>query len=362
MKPRQIWMLATAPAGKGGIASVLRQYEQEGMFDNGAVRLLETHHDRNALGRVLPFLKACAVLWWALLLGRVAVIHAHVSHGGSFWRKFLLTAPALAGGVPVLSHLHSGSFEDFHERASPFTQGCIRWMLGRSLRVITLSAARAQWVHRVQPLAQTEVVLNSAAAPATVQPLQDPPTVLFLGRIGPNKGTFDLLQAFATIHRDRPDCRLVVGGDGEAEKLVELVRALGLQDAVHYCGWVDAAQKARLLDAAWVFALPSYHEGLPMAILEAMAHGRAVVSCPIGGIPEAVEADVTGLMVPPGDLARLVDALRRILGDSGYAARLGAAGRASFAARFSNEANLPKLVALYKAAGAATLPRLKAAN
>lgn len=366
MSKQQIWMLSTAPAGKGGIATVIREYQQAGLFDNGAMRLLVSHHDRSKWGRVLPFLRACWILWMALGLGRVSLVHAHTSHGGSFWRKLILIAPAFVLRVPVVVHLHGSDFESFFADGSRWRQSCIRLLLRRSFRVLALSTEWRQWVLRVEPAAQVDVLFNSLSS-ATEQGADAPvlgavPTALFLGRIGDRKGTFDLLQAFERVLERLPEARLVIGGDGEVDKLHAEVARLGVTGAVEFAGWVSAERKEQLFRQAWLFALPSYHEGLPMAILEAMARSRAVVSCPIGGIAEAVQADVTGLLCSPGDVPSLAQALLAILGDRQLAERMGAAGRKAFLAKFSHQANLPKLLALYRQAGVRNLPELGAAS
>ncbi len=361
MVMKRIWMLTTAPGGKGGIATVIRQYQEAGLFANGAVRLLETHHDHGILGLLLPFLSACMALWSALLFGRVSLVHAHASHRGSFWRKFILVWPALVFGVPVLVHLHGSDFQEFYAGGSAWRRLCIRSLFRRAFRVIALSSEWQRWVLQVQPSARTEVLFNSLSGPADgaqCAPLGETPIALFLGRIGDRKGSFDLLRAFALVQRELPQARLIFGGDGEVEKLLAEVKVLGLESAVSYAGWVGAEQKERLFRDAWVFALPSYHEGLPMAILEAMARGRSVVSCPVGGIAEAVEDGKTGGLVAPGDAAALAEALKRVLSDREWATAQGAAGRALFVTKFSNEANLPRLIAIYRQAGVAMEPQL----
>jgi glycosyltransferase involved in cell wall biosynthesis len=362
MTERQIWMVGTAPEGKGGIATVIRQYQTAGLFDNGAVRFLASHHDRSFWGRVLPFFKACGSLWLAMCLQRVSLVHAHTSHSGSFWRKFFLLWPAFLLKVPVVVHLHGSDFEAFYADGGRWRQACIRHLLRHAFRVLALSREWRTWVLKVQPQAKVDIVFNSLSAKENSNwstLLANQPAVLFLGRIGDRKGTFDLLNAFAEVLQRIPDACLLVGGDGEVEKFKAETLRLGLSHAVHYVGWVNAEQKEQLFQRAWVFALPSYHEGLPMAILEAMARTRAVVSCPIGGIAEAVEHGVTGLLVHPGNASELADSLTEILGDRELAHRFGQNARLAFEAKFSNDANLPKLLDIYRQANVRELPVLK---
>ena len=349
-----VWMLATSPKGKGGIATVIKQYFEGGLLDSQAIHFEATHHDRGFAGRIVPFLATARKLWPALFMRRVSLVHAHSSFGGSFWRKLILVLPALSSGVPVVIHLHGSKFMEFFSEGNDWRRHWVRFLFRRSFRVIALSDEWRDWVLRVEPKARVEVVFNSLAAATGLTAdtaLGQCPSVLFLGRIGERKGTFDLLRAFAVARSRIPDARLFVGGDGDVQQLQAEIKSLGLSDSARYVGWVGVEEKTRLLRDAWVFALPSYQEGLPMAILEAMASSRAVLSCPVGGIPQAVAHGETGLLVGAGDLAGLSDGLITLLSDSANTALLGQAGRRAFDLKFSNDANWPKLLAIYQAAG-----------
>jgi glycosyltransferase involved in cell wall biosynthesis len=339
---QQVWMLGTAPTGQGGIASVLREYAAAGWFDGGAVRLLVTHHDRSRWGRVGPALSVLVRLVWALAQGRVL--------------------PAFLLRVPVLAHLHGSDFEPFYAEGGAVRRACLRFMLRRSFRVLALSTQWCEWVRSVEPQARVQLMFNSlqglSAEAAALEPAERP-TALFLGRISERKGTFTLLQAFARVATRLPGARLLVGGDGEVERFKAECQRLGLSECVDVLGWIDGAQKQALLRDAWLLVLPSHREGLPMAILEALAQGRPVISCPVGGIPEAVVAGATGLLVPPGNVLALAEALEQLLSDRPLARQLGAAALAHFQARFSHRANLPQLLALYREAGASRLPPLR---
>jgi glycosyltransferase involved in cell wall biosynthesis len=285
--------------------------------------------------------------------------------GGSFWRKLLLALPALLIRVPVIVHLHAGGFVEFHANGSAWRRACMRLLFRRAFRVVVLSDEWKQWAQCVEPATRVTVVPNSLAISTGAQcgsMSDDHPTILFLGRVGDAKGTFDLLRAFAAVRQQIPLARLVIGGDGDIKRLNTEVAELDLADAVKYVGWVAGAAKSRLLAACWVFALPSYKEGLPVGILEAMAYARAVVASPVGGIPHAVDHGVTGLLVQPGDVKALVSNLLVVLSSRAEAQRLGLAARQAFIRKFSHDANLPKILALYREAGAVQLPVLHIAE
>src|SRR5690606_10983036 len=123
-----------------------------------------------------------------------------------------------------------------------------------------------------------------------------------MGRLGSRKGTWDLLEAFKRLAAEVPNVRLVLGGDGEIDKARRIVARDGLEARVTIAGWLSGAEKLDVFNRTDIYALPSYHEGLPASIVEAMAAGAPIVSTPVGGIPEAVTDAFNGFLVAPGDV------------------------------------------------------------
>jgi glycosyltransferase involved in cell wall biosynthesis len=153
------------------------------------------------------------------------------------------------------------------------------------------------------------VIPNGVHIPAEVGREADPAEVLFAGRLSPEKGIEELVAATEGMN-------LVVAGDGPLRELVP-----------GSLGFVPHAELERLYARAAVVVLPSYREGLPLCVIEAMAHGRPVVASAVGGIPELVRDGETGFLVEPGDVAGLRAAIQRLLADPELRRRLGRAGR-----------------------------------
>jgi glycosyltransferase involved in cell wall biosynthesis len=158
-----------------------------------------------------------------------------------------------------------------------------------------------------------------------------------VGRLEARKGHRFFLDAMRRVVDRAPGTiGLIVGEGREKEALLAQRDALGLGDAVRLVGyWPDLAEAFAALD---VFVLPSLMEGHPLAILEAMAAGKPVVATDVGGNGEAVQPDVTGLLVPPADPAALADAILSLLAEPERSLALGEAGRRSLDRRFSLEA------------------------
>lgn len=168
--------------------------------------------------------------------------------------------------------------------------------------------------------------------------------VLFVGRLDEIKGLPILLEAMVAVQHRFPDVRLTLVGDGpDRARLQQLAQQLGVAEAVHFAGYADSAQVRAHLATADVFVLPSFFEGVPVSLMEAMAAGVPVVSSNLPGIAELVADGESGYLVHAGDSAALAVRLIELLGDAPLRARMGAAGRATVAAEFSLEHETARL-------------------
>jgi glycosyltransferase involved in cell wall biosynthesis len=169
----------------------------------------------------------------------------------------------------------------------------------------------------------------------------------FAGRLAPIKDLPTLLEGFAEVARQRPQARLEIAGDGpQRESLVELVRKFRIEKNVRFLGWVEDISAAL---ARWdVFALTSVEETFPVALIEAMAAGLPVVATEVGGIPEAVVQDETGLMVPPRDKAALAAAILRLADDGELRGTMGRKGWERARENFSEQRMAEEFGALYE--------------
>jgi glycosyltransferase involved in cell wall biosynthesis len=253
--------------------------------------------------------------------GRTDLVHAHWLAAGAVCvlarRRFVLT---LHGSGTA------GRFADLElARRHPRLVG---WIVRRAEVVICVSDALAEAARRCGAR-DVRTIPNGVDVPSAVGQEAQPAEVLFAGRLSPEKGIQELVAATQGMN-------LVVAGDGPLRDLVP--GALG---------FVPHEELERLYGRAAIVVLPSYREGLPLCVLEAMAHGRPVVASAVGGIPELVEDGVTGLLVEPGDVAGLRAALERLLADSALRKRMGREARARVAERCSWERVTAATVAAY---------------
>jgi glycosyltransferase involved in cell wall biosynthesis len=135
-------------------------------------------------------------------------------------------------------------------------------------------------------------------------------TLVCVGRLCEQKGQLLLLQALRRVLDRGVGCRLVLAGDGEMRQVIESsVQSLGLSECVRITGWVDGARVRDEILRARAMVLPSFAEGLPVVIMEALSLGRPVISTYIAGIPELIQPGINGWLVPAGDVGQLADAM-----------------------------------------------------
>jgi glycosyltransferase involved in cell wall biosynthesis len=345
----RVLMVGTELEGRGGVAAAVSVLREAGLFEREAVRYVPTHADGARLAKAARALSGFWRTALACLFERPAVVHAHSASGASFLRKSVLLLIARATGCNTIFHLHGGGFRQFASAdSSKLMRRWIRHTLEKSSLVIALSEGWAQFVRGFAPLARVTVVPNSVPLPAPAGQLEEPGRVLFLGRLEAAKGVFDLLAAVAALAPRFPALRLALGGEGDHDAVRRRASELGIDGRVELLGWVGAEARSAELARAAVFCLPSHAEGLPMAMLEAMAAAKAVVVSAVGGIPETVDHHNNGLLVAPRDVAALSAALAAVLADGPLRERLGRHARATIEQRYSTAVVNAQLASIYK--------------
>lgn len=270
---------------------------------------------------------------------RAEVLHTHNSTA-----LFYGALAGAAAGVPVrIATEHDGVFP--RSRSAAYSN---RVLVSRVLThtVAVSEAVKNLWCES-DGVSRDKVIVIPNGVPDTRRPR--PPhsgcRVGMVGRLSSEKGADVLLRALALLPRERyPDLKLVVVGDGpQRPELEQLIRSLGVEDRVEMMGTRhDVPEILATLD---IFALPSRREGLPLALLEAMAAGLPVVASAVGGVPEAINRAELGLLVPPEDPAALSRALARLADESEARAALGQAARE----RFEQNYELSKMIDRYEA-------------
>lgn len=350
-------MVGTDLAGMGGIRTVVEGYIQAGLFDEIDCTYVTTHRPGSHWTKM-----AAALSGWAGVAARLVtldapLVHVHLSSRASFWRKSVVCLLARLAGRPYLLHVHGSEFEQFYGECSPWARRIIRGVLARADLVLALSEAWRKTLQRISPQARLDVLTNAVPLPPldeTRDREKRQPTVLFLGEVARHKGVLELARSFVPVSRQFPQLKLVYGGTGSADQEVrKLTAELELNDRVEFTGWLEAQRKRAQYAGATMFVLPSYVEGMPMALLEAMSWGLPTISTAVGGVPEVITHEVNGLLVAPGDTEALAAAIARLMSDPALRQRLGEAARETIATRFSLDTAVGRLLEIYRRFGIA---------
>jgi glycosyltransferase involved in cell wall biosynthesis len=346
-------MIGTDPAGNGGVASVASVLINEGFLRQRNITYISSHIDGSVPEKLGTFIKTLGIVCCHYLRCHPDVVHVHSSAHASFIRKSILLVMARLLGSKTIFHLHSGGFDSYvHEESGPLMRWWIRRTLEKSTKVIALSEVWADFLRQFAPKTDVFVLPNSVSLDVTPMPSQqEAARILFLGRSEVYKGTFELLEAIAMLKPKFPQIKLAIAGDGILDKVRERAGELGISDAVEILGWIRSGQKNGELQRASIFTLPSYAEGLPMSMLEAMSAGKAIVVTTVGGIPNVVVDHVNGLLIPPRDANALAAALETLLVDDNLRDSLGRNARKTIEENYSSEVVLKKLSDLYAELG-----------
>jgi glycosyltransferase involved in cell wall biosynthesis len=245
----------------------------------------------------------------------------------------ILAYLARARGLKVILHAHGGRYESYFRSSPAF----IRDFTGRMLRsadcLIVLGEKWRDFYTSIGvPSSKIVVLPNPVEWPESIptKVAGDRTVFVYLGLIARLKGAFDVVEALAKVDPEvRSRIHVVMAGNGSLNELQARVQRAGLQSNVEVLSWINTIDRDALLARADAFLLPSYAEGLPMSLLEAMANGLAPICTPVGSIPEFVRDGVNGLLVPVGDTDKLAAAIEHVVRNPDARLRMARIARAT---------------------------------
>jgi glycosyltransferase involved in cell wall biosynthesis len=350
-----IYIVAPSGAAGGGMGRVKDYMLASGGDALGRTRFeaLVTRDESGAAHSLLLLLKAILAIWGTRLTGRLALVHVHFGDKGSAARKGLVILAARAVGAPVILHLHAAELTQFYAGLNPLLQYLLRLPFRAASSVIVLGKLWRDWLVDDLGIEAKKIDILYNGVPVAVIPRDFakaapvPCRILFLGLLSERKGISDFLHGLAGIGPGAPAWEAVIAGNGDIPAYEAKARALGLEAHTRFIGWVDQQGVRRELARADMMVLPSYNEGLPLVILEALGSGTPVIATPIGAIPEVLEDGENVLFVTPGDRAGLAEAMTRLIADPALRQQLSTRGQARFSQQFTLEAFLASLFAIY---------------
>ena len=284
------------------------------------LRPLDTRGGGYAVFSLFVLMIALFKLLIGRLTGNLVGVHVNMAERLSLFRKSVVIAVCRALGIPVVLHLHAAQLHHFYRALPKLLQAITRWIFSLPCRCVVLGHVAEKFVTeelKVDP-GKVEIVINGVPSPCRLRRMRNDAScfrLVFLGNLSERKGVSDLLRALSQPGFDRKNLLVSIAGGGDISGYQTLSNELGVSGFVRFEGWADQAKAAELLASADILVLPSYDEGLPLVILEALANRVAVVCTPVGEIPTVLSDGLNACFVTPGDIKGIALCLQKIIND-----------------------------------------------
>jgi glycosyltransferase involved in cell wall biosynthesis len=305
---------------KGGIAAVEKMYA----IIFSPFRFVRTVVQGTLFLKFFILMEAIFRFFYYMIFKKnIRIIHIHGASKSSFYRKRIFIYASKLFNKKVVYHMHGGGFEEFALKHPAIVKNTLKQcdaivVLSNSWKNFFVNELECKNVYVVKNV--IDYPICSSISKSTVC------TLLFLGLLCKEKGLYDLLEVISE-NKDAYVGKLIFrfAGNGKVVDVVNTMKRLKIDDIAFYEGWASNKEKIRLLNDADVYILPSYYEGLPISILEAMSYHLPIISTNVGGIPEIVKNGVNGFIVKPRDKEGLKKAIDQLLSDTELRKKMGEA-------------------------------------
>ena len=340
-KNNKVLHVGPGRSSRGGIAIVINAYFDGLDLNCWRLKRLETQSDRSFVTKNITLIKALVLA--PVKIFNCNIIHIHTASNNSFRRKVYFIVLSRILRRKIILHIHGGGFDEFLKNMSPGKLKFAQKVIQMADVVICLSTKKMTEIGRLISHDNMKIIPN----PCVFNPqgikrdYEKNEKVLFVGWIEEEKGIFDLIKAVSELS----SMFLVVAGKGRISDCQRLAVELGVNERIEFVGWLSPKDLINIYEDADIFCLPSYVEGIPMALLEAMSYGLPIITCPVGGVPDVVSDNVDALFVEPGAVDSIKDCLVRLQNDHDLKERLGCNAREKVEGYFtipkiSNKINL----------------------
>lgn len=303
---------------------------------------LDTRGDKPPIFSIFYLSFALIKLFVSKLKGEAAGIHINMAERLSLFRKSTVIIFSYLIGVPVILHLHAAQLHHFYTSLPFFLQAFSRWVFSKANRVIVLGETSKKFVIeelKVKPENVT-IVLNGVPEPTYKKEpysiYHNKIRLMFLGNLSERKGVSDLLNAISksqAFNDNKAEALFV--GNGDICFYQNMAKDFHIENQVTFTGWADQQQAAQWMATADILALPSYDEGLPLVILEALGNGVAVLCTPVGEIGHNLTHNQNAVLVEPGNLKDITQALDKLILNEEFRNDIARNGRKLYEKGFS---------------------------
>lgn len=349
---KRICMIIPSFEAKGGIASVVSGYRGSELEEKYQISYIETYCDGSKAAKLGKAIASYFRFTKQLIFSKPDLIHIHSSFGASFYRKLPFIYIGSLLHIPIVNHVHGAEWCQFYQNASARSKNVKKKTFKKCDMIIALSE---EWKKNLNEVidAQKIQVVNNYGFDYSCGLIEERQleTVLFMGFLCERKGCFNIPEICTLVKYRIPDVRFVLAGSGshaDIKEIETLIKKYGITENIELPGWIKEKQKDALLKKASLFFLPSYAEGMPMSVLEAMGYGLPIVSSNVGGIPHLVENGKNGYLLDPGDVEGFAKAIVKLLQDPKLRNRMGAESANAIKERFSLKRHTDSIIGIYE--------------
>ena len=343
MNKKKVIMLGPARSVHGGISAVVNSFYEAGIEQRIELHYIGTMVDGSRFRKLLQVFYA--YICFLFVLPRYDIVHVNMASDASYYRKKIFIDTAFLFRKKIVIHEHGGNFRAFYGHLTSKQQQNVKTTLNKADIFIVLSMEWKNFFSAIVTKTDIKILHNAVKVPVRGREDYSDHNLIFLGRICRDKGIAELLSAMDRIHIEVPDAHLYLAGNYEEACWEDEVNKRS--DYVIWTGWIMGEEKEKLLrDTCSVFVLPSYYEGQPVSLMEAMSYGLAPIASAIGGITE-IMSDKEGVAIPVKNVAILKDEIEQLVTDTDRKEELGIASRKRIIADYDIAAMVDSLCSIY---------------
>ncbi|UPA31292.1 glycosyltransferase family 4 protein [Terrisporobacter glycolicus] len=341
-----VLMIGPSRNSMGGIATVIKNFSMYFKDDNIKIFYFESWKEGSFLVRFLRTVFGNLNLIYSIKKYNIDIVHIHVAQKGSFYRKSIILFICKFLNVKTIFHIHGSHFDKFYNEGSMGLKKLITYVLNSCDKIIVLSE---EWEVFINKITKKQVtVMHNAVYVESKSYNNKGKKITFLGRLGSRKGTYDLLSILDQIDLEKNGIKLYLCGDGDIDEVKNYLKKLHLKENVVVTGWIDNKEKEEILKDTIINILPSYHEGMPMAILETMSKGIPNISTNVGGITRVIKNFENGIVNNPGDNNALKNSINMLINDEKLRENLSNNAYSKIQREYSIDVYNKKIAGIYR--------------